>query len=174
MTNSELVERMYYSAMDRVHDFEILSELMSVRSDASAHLGILGFEILLKANLLLDGVQFGRSHNYSKLWNALPTASRDEIVRIGQSRYAGYFKIEQVPEALSAFGNVFTRARYDYEVHKDKSLDEIKRLGDEWLKRGAKDSEADFAYYPFIRKGLTLGMRRRIEQATSAEYDLPE
>lgn len=151
-TQMDNARRMYDEALARIHDAHILANpVLNAQSDASAHLGILGFEILLKTAVFLAGCPRDRldySHRYFDIWNKLPTADRAEILKTARARMPHHADLSDIRRVLNAWQYVFEQGRYYYELYENWTLDQQHEFGEYWLEIGGPIEEADIKYYP--------------------------
>ena len=151
--------------MDRVHDADILSQSMRDRSNASALIRILAFEVLLKAAVLLHGQEPKASHAYAKLWKALPGKIQKQLLTVAEDRMSGHTDFSGLPALLTSFQVTFEKARYGYEPLKGYSLSEQRELENIWLESGAEPSEAFFSHRPSELQCLVEALSEHIAHA---------
>ena len=154
---------MYSEAHDRIHDAEILSNNITKLSDSDALLRILGFEILLKCAIFASGQNPKHSHNYKKLWLALPGKAQKEILESAQNRYGPHTNFEDVEKLLTNYQYVFEKGRYFFELYEGYTLEEQRELGEFWNEIGAPDIEADIQYHPMELIALIHGLSEFIK-----------
>jgi len=159
------VQRMYLEAMDRVHDADILSQSMGDRSNASALIRILAFEVLLKAVILLHGQEPKASHAYANLWKALPGKVQKQLLAVAEDRMSGHTDFSDLPALLTSFQITFEKARYGYEPLEGYSLSEQRELENIWLESGAEPSEALFSHRPNELQCLVEALSEHIGHA---------
>lgn len=66
------IGRMLSGAQARRHNADILGRTLLTRSDSQAFLGVLAFEVLLKAAVIASGTARATGHKYNELCNKLP------------------------------------------------------------------------------------------------------
>jgi hypothetical protein len=162
---SDQVRRMYNEAHARLHDAEILSRSLRARSDSSAIIRILAFEILLKAALVVARQKPKAHHNYRKLWLGLPGKARKGILAVAKARMPGHADLSNVEDLLRWYQFIFEKARYHYELYEGYSLKEQAELGDLWLSLGAPTHEAVVQYHPDELVCLIAGLNAYVEAA---------
>jgi hypothetical protein len=156
-------QRMFASALERLNDAEILSQNLETASDAPALLSILGFEILLKCSLILSGASALKTHNYVKLWNALPDSARTEILNVANARMPGHADLSNIEKLLNWYQYIFEKVRYPYEMFEGYSFLEERELAELWVSLGAPTEEALIQYYPMELACLIAGVRAYVE-----------
>lgn len=156
--------RMYAHANQRIGDAEILAQSLDAQSDSAALLRILGFEVLLKCAIVLSRQTPKETHNYSKLWAALPGAVSKEILNAAGQRMPGHSDLSDLSKLLNAYQFAFEKGRYYYEFFKDYSLEEQFELGQAWVELGAPVDEAIVQYFPNELFCLIHGLRLYIER----------
>lgn len=177
MTPIETARRMYRSALNRLHDSDILSQSGRDLENSSAILSILGLEVLLKCVLLLNGINWRsgpnkcRGHEYAKLWHLLPLQKRTTIVNA--ARYRGGGNMDLLDAALIQWEKAFQKGRYAYELQEGRTEEEIRQIGDEWSARGAPIEEAELQYYPGELHALVAGIREEIEPIIGERHSRP-
>jgi hypothetical protein len=127
-------------------------------------LDILAFEILLKALVFAEGKDQGFGHDYYKGWCQLNEATRASLVDFASVRFAGHSDFSDVEKLMNAWKRTFTAYRYDYEVNETRSIDEIKRVSEDW---DGSNETADFAFYPLELRGLTEAIEAELETYVS-------
>jgi hypothetical protein len=156
--------RMLASALARIHDAKVLGETGRAEADSSALLTILGFEILLKCSLRLSGAPVMKSHNYFKLWKALPDAAVVEILDVAKNRMPGYADLSDIEKLLNGYQYIFEKARYPYEPFEGYTIDEERELGEYWISLGAPIDEALVQYHPMELACLIAGLQAYVER----------
>ena len=151
------------AAIARLEDAKILSENLYTASDAPVLLSILGFEILLKCALVVSGVTSPKTHNYIKLWRALPDSARNEILAVANNRAPGHADLSNLDSLLSWYQYIFEKVRYPYEMFEGYSAQEEKELTDLWISLGAPVDEALVQYHPMELSCLVAGLRSYLE-----------
>lgn len=106
---------------------------------------------MLKAALKLHRVQDNIGHDYRKGWSLLPTDVQWRLVQDADNRFAGHVDFSDIEKLMSAWGRCFTDYRYSYEVNEKRTLDEIKRVSEQW---DGSEETADFSFYPTELLGL--------------------
>ena len=159
------VRLMLNEARSRIHDANILSGSANRDSDSDALLRILGFEILLKCALVVEGCRPERTHNYVKLWQALPEVVRASVLDSAAARMPGQADLSDIDGLLNRYQFVFERARYNYEMFEGYSDRERKELGELWVATGAVITEALVQYSPQELECLIHGLEQYIESA---------
>jgi hypothetical protein len=157
-------QRMFASALARLHDATILSQNLATASDAPALLSILGFEILLKCALIISGAPAARTHRYVKLWNALPESSRKEVLEVAHARMPGESDLSDIEKLLNWYQYIFEKVRYPYEMFEGYSIQEEHELAELWVSLGAPTEEALIQYYPMELECLITGVRTFVER----------
>jgi hypothetical protein len=143
-------------------DAELLAQAVPrVPSSNSPHLlSLLGFELLLKlAYELTNGDRAPQHHKYKVLFANLRPAVRREIeeqarIRVGPAAFE--FELDSI---LEDWTTNFVALRYPYERYSNKSEDEYKRHGPNWVARGAKLEEADFRLHPEALFGMIESLK---------------
>jgi predicted nucleotidyltransferase len=161
------VRRMYSEALHRINDASILARSIDAQSDSSALLEILGFEILLKAAVLLAGCPRDRldySHRYWDLWNKLPATDRAEVVGVARARMPHHADLSDMPRLLNAWRYVFEQGRYYYELYENWTLDQQREFGEYWAEIGAPIDEAEVQYYPQERTCMIDALKAYIQR----------
>ncbi len=156
-------KRMFYEALGRLNDAEILARSTQTLSDSSAFLRILGFEVLLKCAIRLSGQTPQQHHNYTKLWLALPGYASKEILRVAKDRMPGHTDFSDLKNLLNWYQFIFERARYHYELYEGYTFEEQRELGEFWEEIGAPTHEAVVQYYPQELLCLIEGLKAHIE-----------
>lgn len=151
-------------ALRRIHDADLLATSLHAQSDSSALLTILGFEVLLKAAVLLSGGAPSRSHSYERIWAQLPKADSDEIMEVAKSRMTGHADLSDLPRLLRAYRYVFEQGRYFFELYEGWSLEQQREYGELWESIGAPIEEADVQYYPMELLCLIHGLKTYIQR----------
>jgi hypothetical protein len=163
-------KRMFQEALGRISDAEVLARPTETRSDSSALLRILGFEVLLKCAILLSGQTPKQTHNYEKLWSQLPADVSSEILQSAKGRSAGHTDFSNVSKLLRWYRYIFEKARYHYELYKGWTLEEQTELGKLWEELGAPVEEAVVQYYPeelfCLIEGLKVHIQARLSNKT--------
>jgi len=159
---SDYVSRMLDEALGRIDDADRLEKSLSP-TDTASHLRILGFEILLKCALVVCGERPKHTHCYLRLWNALPPAARDEIVRVANERMPGLINFSDLDGLLAAYQHVFEKARYFYEFDEERSQQEVRKRSQNWSDQGAPHDKADVVYYDDALCCLIAGLRGFVE-----------
>jgi hypothetical protein len=156
-------KRMYIEAIRRINDADVLAESMRSQSDSQSIIRILGFEILLKCAIHLSGQKPSNSHNYVKLWAALPGKTQKEILEVANDRMPGGADLSDLNKLFKWYRVVFENARYFYEFYEDYTLEEQKEIGEFWVDIGAPNEEADIQYFPNELVCLIDGLKSYIE-----------
>lgn len=164
---SDDAKRMFYEALERLNDAEILARSTQTLSDSSALLRILGFEILLKCAIRLSSQTPQQHHNYAKLWLALPGYASKEILGVAKDRMPGHTDFSDLKKLLNWYQYIFERARYHYELYEGYTFKEQKELGERWEELGAPTHEAVAQYYPQELFCLIEGLKAHIESRLS-------
>ena len=162
---SDRVRRMLDEAEARIQDAEVLARSLHTASDSQAIIKILALEVLLKAAQLQCTGKFARSHRYIELWDALPSAVQQEVIRSGSIRYSGHADLTNVPKLLCIYEFIFTKVRYHYELYEGYSIAEQQAQGEEWVQRGAPTEEALVQYFPMELSALLFGLVGVIKNA---------
>jgi hypothetical protein len=157
--------RMHSEAIGRLSDADILASSLAAQSDSQAIIRILAFEVLLKAACLASGVEPPRTHDYNRIWGELPLSAQDEILMFAQGRMPGHTDFTRLDNILTDYKFVFERARYYYELYENVSLEQQRRVGEEWEARGALEQEAAVRYHPLELQCLTEGLIAYVERA---------
>jgi hypothetical protein len=165
------VRRMFNEASDRIHDADILSESMRESSDSSALLRVLGFEILLKCALTACRQRFKRSHRYADLWDGLPEDTQEKILAKARSRMPGHADLSDMPGLLRAYQYVWEQGRYFYEHYQGWQQDDVEAFGDLWIELGAREEDAEIAYFPNELRCLVFGLQAFIKGWLSRQED---
>lgn len=165
---SDHASRMYSQALDRLHDADILSQSLDKQSDSDSFIRILGFEVLLKCAALLSLGEIPRlAHNYFELWKRLPDEVKNEVLQVALQRMPGHADLSQIEVLLKAYEFVFKKARYYYEFYEDCTSEDVRAIGDAWLKNGARIEDATVVYYPnelvCLIEGLSSFIEARLE-----------
>jgi hypothetical protein len=155
--------RMYAEALTRLNDAEVLAQSARTQSDAPQLLSILGFEVLLKCALHLCDVPASYNHEYADLWQKLPPKVRAQVLAVARARMFGHADLKRLRRILDAHKHVFMRARYYYELSAGLTARQVRAKGRAWIKRGARNWEAEVKYYPSERECLIAGLRVFIE-----------
>ncbi|MEL6370319.1 MAG: hypothetical protein AAFY84_11115 [Pseudomonadota bacterium] len=160
--------RMFDSAMDRIHDADILSTQIWVRTDAASLLKILGLEILLKCAVRFEDGNYRQGHKYAALWQTLSPSSRERVIAEAENRFTTHFSAQDVEAALPNWQKVFCKGRYEYEEFENGAL--IVDL-DHAIEN--KDPvEGAFSYFPNELQGLLFGLRIILEEQLGVKHDL--
>lgn len=157
------IKRMYVEAHDRIHDAEILSRNATTKSDSASQLKILGFEILLKCAIFTCNLIPKNSHNYKKLWQALPGYAKKDILYSAKLRMGGHTDFSDLDNLLLNYQFVFEKARYFYELYEGYTLEEQREIGKFWEEIGAPINKADVQYYPLELDSLIHGLSEYIK-----------
>lgn len=126
-------KRMLIEANKKIIDAEILAESPSAQSDAQALISIMGFEILLKCAIKISGQEPSSTHNYQKLWMALPGYAQKHVLKLAQDRMAGHTDFSDLPKVLGWFQTVYEKGRYFYEFYEGYTIEEQRELGEFWV-----------------------------------------
>ena len=153
-------KRMYYQAMDLIHDSDLLTQSGKDRSSASAFLGILAFEILLKCVLRLCGTNVKLGHDYRSLWAELSNSLQQSLLSQARTRLGWNPEVVGLEEVLDALSDAFVDGRYEYDIHKELNQQEFSQIGKEW--DGAPEA-GDIAFYTLERRSLIYALRLHIE-----------
>jgi hypothetical protein len=162
-TDTEVAARMRRYAIGLSEDATILAEMLDASGDGSRILSTLSMEILMKAVGLVESGLDGRTygHDYLKLWQALDSATRGEVLQLAAPRNPGLADLSIIERALAAWKRAFVSGRYPYEVNSDRTDAEVAARGAAWVAAGSPLTEADtdFMYYPNEQDSLIFGMR---------------
>jgi hypothetical protein len=145
-------------AETRLRDGDRLQSDLADPTDSGYLLQLLGFELLLKACLTATGQPLARKHSYVELWSTLPSDTQRELLEAAQMRMAGIANYSNLPELLHTWSKNFVSLRYPYEKYTGMSEADYRARGEVWLACGAKESDADFVYYPNELRGLIDAM----------------
>lgn len=157
---AKTIKEMIQLADDYEASSETLSEkIYSGHASGANHLVLLALEIRLKCAVLSDTGSRPRGHDYYCLWNKLNPLTQSCVLESAHERFAGHVDYSDLEGVLKALKKVFEIGRYGYEINDQRSPEEAKGAGDEWLKLGGNPSDADLAYYPFERDGLLHGLK---------------
>ena len=159
------VTRMLIEARSRIHDADLLSQHLSRQGDSDALLRILGFEILLKCALVVEGGKPPRHHKYVQLWKLLTPQAQESILLAARSRMPGHADLSDIEKLLTWYQYVFERARYHYELYAGYTREEQRELGDLWVALGAPNDEAIVQYHPNELTCLIYGLEQFIQRA---------
>ena len=157
--------RMLREAQARRHDADILGSSLRTRSDSQAFLRVLAFEVLLKAAVIASGTTRATGHLYNELWNKLPANVQASILGFATSRMPGHADLSDLGKLLYWYQFIFERARYGYELYDAYTPEEMRKLSDHWVERGAPVEEAVIQYYPCELECLTEGLIKYVESA---------
>lgn len=105
-------------------------------------------------------------HDYCEIWKNLPKDVASELLQLAQNRMAGAIDLssnERLETVLRALQKTMGKARYSYEVNKDRTEADVGLVGEEWAKSGFESETADFAYYPSERTALMCAMVKWLE-----------
>jgi hypothetical protein len=141
-----------------------LSRSLDQQSDSAALLKILGFEIMLKCSLLASNHKPKKTHDYRKLWLALPDDTRMKIIGSAKSRMYDIKDFSNIDDLLRNFQYVFEKARYYYEFYEGYTLKEQHENGKSWARRGSPLEEAAVRYYPDELECLIYGLSEYIKE----------
>lgn len=135
------------------------AKLHPCHGPAATLLGILAFEIRLKAvNLASTGTR-PASHEYKALWNALDAGLRDEILGSATQQFSGHVNYETMAQLLDNLEKAFKKGRYQYEINDNRSPEETSEAGEKWIEELEGASEkADLAFYPSEVEGLNFSL----------------
>jgi hypothetical protein len=156
-------KRMYIEAIRRINDADVLARSVRSQSDSASIIRIIGFEILLKCAIHLSGQKPSNSHNYVKLWAALPGKAQEEILEVANNRMPGHADLSNLDKLFKWYRVVFENARYFYEFYEDYTLEEQKEIGEFWVDIGAPNEDADIQYFPNELVCLIYGLQSYIE-----------
>lgn len=156
---------MLREAEARRSDADILSATLHRQSDADALLRVLAFEVLLKAAVLASGHPRASSHDYKRLWDALPSEAQDEILAVARARMPGHSDLTDLDKLLHWFQFVFSKARYGYELQDGMTPEEVREKGRLWEERGAPLDDADIQYFPSELECLSEGLATYVAKA---------
>jgi hypothetical protein len=162
------VARMKREAEDRLADASILRGCIGRRSDANYLLELLAFEILLKAVCRINKVELKRNHSYAALFAALPSATRESVVRRAKERMGASVDYSDLPSLLATFARNFIVLRYPYEAYEGLTDEEYRALGENWIAKGAPLTSATFVYHSEALYGLTVAFTGEIDDWLSA------
>lgn len=161
--------RMFKEAQARIHDATILAQSTGRASDSSALLQILGFEILLKCAIGVSGQKPKASHNYAKLWRALPNHAQKEVLDYAKQRSPGHTDFSDIDKLLGWYQFIFEKARYHYELYEAWTLKEQTEFGELWMTLGAPVEEAVVQYHPEELFCLVEALQAYIEPRISIQ-----
>lgn len=139
----------------------------TIPTGASAQLlGILAFEILLKAAWLLEKnkiASFG--HNYVDGFAKLSDPTKVYVIEKGNQEFETYstLNLVSVDSILKDLEKNFLDGRYDYEVNMELSDFENEQKGINWHRAGSDLAKADFRYRPDELDALRYGLRCWVE-----------
>src|SRR5450432_1868840 len=133
---------MYDHALKWLNDAEILNTSGDAESDGGALLSILGFEVLLKCAITLCNQKAGFTHNYTKLWRALPGYVRNEVLAVAEARMLGHADLSDLDRLLAAYQYAFEQGRYYYDLYKQWTPEQMHELAEYWTELGAPVEEA--------------------------------
>ena len=143
---------------------QCLSEILGDFGPSGTVLNILAFEILLKALVHAEGKEPKFGHDYDKGWLKLDTETRARLIESASVRFAGHSDFSDPEKLMTAWNEAFTKYRYDYEVNETRSIDEIKRVSEQW---DGSNETADFAFYPLELLGLTEAIEAELKNHLS-------
>ena len=158
------LKRMYREANGYINDAGILSRRVDQQSDSAALLKILGFEILLKCSLLASNQKPKKTHDYRKLWLALPDDAGMKIIGNAKSRMYDIKDFSNIDDLLRNFQFVLEKARYYYEFYEGYTLEEQHEIGKSWARKGSLLEEAEVRYYPDELECLIHGLSEYIKE----------
>lgn len=156
------IRLMHREAIERLTDSAFLAEHLVSRADSSYLLGLLAFEILLKAVVLIHSGCPDRSHSYVDLYDLLPADVQNRVVQIGRTARSDC-DLTHWHDLLSVFGSNFVKLRYPYERYRGMTEEEYHERGRQWADSGSPLDEADFVYHPAELSALTHGLRVEVE-----------
>lgn len=167
----ELLKRMLDTSEQYLAACEILEGKLAYTGPASPVLGVLAFEISLKALYRAHlNVRPGFRHKYVAGFAELPANVQQDVLERASSIGGGLgLTLEKALKVCSALTHCFLNGRYEYEIFEEKG--ERKYYSDlkKWVNNGLQDEDADFKYYPEERRALTLAMNELSEEWLSVE-----
>jgi hypothetical protein len=158
---------MFQEAIAYLNDASVLARSLETKSNASALLQILGFEILLKCAIRLSGQKPKQHHDYSKLWLALPGYAQKEILQRAKERSPGHTDFSDLCKLLRCYQFVFEEARYHYELYEGWTPEEMNEFGKLWEELGAATKDAVVQYHPEELFCLNEALKAYIEPRLS-------
>ena len=170
MTSSEKAQllRMRAHAKGYLADARILQRMTFGSSDGGYLLQLIGFEVLLKAVLRLNGTMSGASHKYRPLFHALPKHVRDRLLASAGARFGSHADFSNLDALLDAWSSNFVNLRYAYEAYEGMTAEESAKQGEDWIAAGAKTEDADFQYYPLELQALTEALQEELSRGLTA------
>lgn len=129
-------------------------------TDSGYLLQLLAFEILLK--LLYEKFKnedAPETHQYLQIFEALPAATRREIVKLAEDRICSSTLSNPKTTVLTDLGKNFIALRYPYSKYDRMTEDHYASVGENWLASGAVLSKATFRYHPEELYGLIYALR---------------
>ena len=159
------ISLMLNQALERMHDAHILSRNVTLCGDSNYLLELLAFELLLKSVVLIHAKTDLRSykHNYSDIFNLLPTETRNRIVKNAQERMTNLVDYNDMRALLERFSKNFIDLRYPYERYTGLTDEEYRARGCDWVSKGMPENEADFVYKPHELFGLLEALKIEVE-----------
>ncbi len=166
----DLAKRIYFHALDYIEASKLIGSRVGDYGHSSVLLSTLGFELLSKCVFFIESKNLARSHDYCSIWHSLTETRRDELIKVAHERHSGHADYSDINAVLEDLKRSFMQGRYEYEVGKELSDAELFDRGQRWADNGWKDSEADFRYRPWERRGLIFALADFIQQ----ELELPK
>ncbi|WP_375228252.1 hypothetical protein [Roseobacter sp. S98] len=155
-----VARRMVVLAEDYLADEALLSRSAGSSGSGAAMLGLIGFEIFLKAIAVLETGIRPHNHDFSRIWNGLPMSVREKLLTDAKSRHTVHADFRDPERLFAALKKAFETGRYFYEVNDNLTDAEAKKAGDDWVSGGGASETADIAYYPLERAALIWAFRR--------------
>lgn len=160
---------MFGEARSRLRDASVLNSTLSESSDSGYLLQLLGFELLLKAVLLINGKKPERGHRYGHEFQKLPSDVTVRLESTAIKRMTTAADYSQLPDLLETWGTNFIELRYPYEKYEGMSAGEYTAREESWIAGGAQADEADFTYHPNELYGLTYALEQEVEHWLKSE-----
>ncbi|MGG7643652.1 hypothetical protein ACQ5SP_02440 [Rhodovulum sp. YNF3179] len=170
----EIARRMIDVAEGYLADADQLSSIGCYSENGVSMLGIIGFEIYLKAAVLLETEFRPPSHDYWKIWNMLSEDSRDKIYNEAKCRLAVEPALDDLKKLFDDLRNAFEKGRYSYEINDDRNADAAASAGRKWIAAGGNLADADLRFHPEARVGLVHALREFCNDMRSPSHDATE
>lgn len=158
--------RMYSHSRELSDSAELLAGHLEDHGTASVILKLIAFEVALKAALLVSSGKNAMDirHHFKKGWYRLDTDIQSDVRRNAEQRMAGHVSFHDIDALLDTWESNFIAVRYSYEKLNGLSDEVVREKGDNWIKGGCQDEDADFVFHPDELFALTHGLHVWLSQ----------
>jgi hypothetical protein len=148
------VKLMLREATRYMDDAEYLRGRLDSQSNGAYLLDVFALEILLKCSVVIETGKLERGHDYVQLFLKLDRGTREALIQAAGSWMGPIADYTDTYWLLALYGSNFSSMRYPYEAYGSMSEADYRRLGPEWIERGALVEEATFDFRPLELHGL--------------------